>query len=255
MANYSAIPLFKSHYSLGKSVLTLAPHGNSQEDEPCSIFDIAKSLKLDKVTLVEDSMSGFLEAFKSSQSLGVEIQFGLRLTVCSDIKDKSADSRTKEHKVVVFAKNGRGYYDLIKVSTIACNEGFYYYPRIDAQTLKSFWSDDLLMAIPFYDSFIYQNNFTYGQCVPEFSFCEPVFFVEDNNLPLDMLIKRKVKAYAEGKYEVFNSQSIFYENKEEFMTYLTFRCISKRTTLNKPNLEHCSSNEFCAEAFKEKYGR
>lgn len=252
---YSAIPLFKSHYSLGKSVLTLAPAGASSKDEPSSIFDLAKKLKLKKLPLVEDSMSGFLQAYKSSEDLGIEPQFGLRLTVCDDIDKKNAESRLKEHKIIVFAKNGNGYYDLIKISTIACNEGFYYYPRLDFKTLKALWSDDLMLVIPFYDSFVYQNNFTYSICVPDFSFCKPVFFIEDNNLPLDFLMRKKVLAYAEEKYDTFQAQSIFYESKKDFLSYLTFRCISKRTTLNKPNLEHCSSNEFCAQSFKEKYGR
>ena len=122
-------------------------------------------------------------------------------------------------------------------------------------SLKKLWSDNLILAAPFYDSFVYQNNFTYSICVPEFSFCDPIFFIENNNLPMDRLLEKKVLSYASDKYEVYNTQSIYYENKEDFLSYLTFRCISKRTTLNKPNLEHCSSNEFCAEAFREKYGK
>ena len=128
---YTAVPLFKSHYSLGKSVLTLAPPGNAAEDEPSSVFDISAKLKLKNITLVEDSMSGFLEAYKSSEQLGAQLSFGLRLTVCEDISKKTADSRIKEHKIIVFAKNGSGYYDLIKISTIACNDGFYYYGIVE----------------------------------------------------------------------------------------------------------------------------
>lgn len=252
---YSAIPLFKTHYSLGKSVLTLAPEGSSAEDEPSSVFDIAKHLKLDSVTLVEDSMSGFLEAYKSSEKQNLQLQYGLRITICNNIENKTAESRAKEYKLIVFAKNTKGYSDLIKISTIACVEGFYYYPRIDMLSLKKLWSDNLVLAAPFYDSFVYQNNFTYSICVPEFSFCDPIFFIENNNLPMDKLLENKVVDYAKDKYEIYKSQSIYYENKEDFLSYLTFRCISKRTTLNKPNIEHCSSNEFCAESFKEKYGQ
>lgn len=252
---YTAVPLFKSHYSLGKSVLTLAPPGNAAEDEPSSVFDISAKLKLKNITLVEDSMSGFLEAYKSSEQLGAQLSFGLRLTVCEDILKKTADSRIKEHKIIVFAKNGSGYYDLIKISTIACNDGFYYYPRIDFKNLKEYWSKNLMMGIPFYDSFLYQNKFTYSVCVPDFSFCKPMFFTENNNLPFDNILERKIKSYTDNKYETCKSQSIYYESKKDFLSYLTFRCISKRTTLNKPNLEHCSSNEFCAESFKEKYGK
>lgn len=253
---YSCVPLFKSHYSLGKSILTLSKAGSSQEDEPSSIFDIAKKLDLSRITLVEDSISGFLEAYKSSEELKKELQFGLRLTICDNIQNKTSESRDKEHKIIIFAKNTDGYFKLVKISTIACSDGFYYYPRIDTQTLKSLWDKNLLMAIPFYDSFIFKNNFTYSICVPEFSFCEPIYFVENNNLPFDHLIENRVRQYAKSNNgEVFSTQSIYYENKEDFLSYITFRCISERTTLNKPNLEHCSSNEFCAESFKEKYGK
>jgi DNA polymerase III alpha subunit len=255
MANYSAIPLFKSHYSLGKSVLTLSPAGPSEKDEPSSVFNIAEKLKLKSVTLVEDSMSGFLEAYKSSQNQKVKLQFGLRLTLCDQISKKTSESRTKEHKVVIFAKNGKGYYDLIKISTIACNEGFYYYPRIDTDSLKELWSDDLMLTVPFYDSYVFKNHFTYSVCVPDFSFCKPTYLVENNNLPLDALLERKVRSAAAKDFEIFQAQSVYYEAKKDFLSYLTCRCISKRTTLNKPNLEHCSSNEFCAEAFNEKYGK
>ena len=250
---YSAVPLFKSHYSLGKSILTLAKAGSSSDDEPDSIFDIAKDLGLKKITLVEDSISGFLEAYKSSEDAKMSLQFGLRLTVCDGIENKTAESREREHKVVIFAKNSDGYTSLIKISSVACSSGFYYYPRIDIQTLKSVWDNkNLLLAIPFYDSFIYKNNLTYSICVPEFSFCEPVFFTENNDLPFDELIKKRVIEHA-GSSPIIQAQSIYYKNKKDFLSYLTFRCISERTTLNKPELPHCSSEEFCSESFLQKY--
>jgi len=252
---FSAVPLFKSHYSLGKSILTLAKVNSSDADEPSSIIDIAKKLNLESLYLVDDSISGFLEAYKSCEEAKLKLRFGLRITVCDDINNKSQESKDREHKVIVFAKNTKGYYSLVKISTIACAEGFYYYPRIDCKQLKSLWTEDLLLAIPFYDSFIYKNNLTYSICVPDFSFCKPTFFIEDNNLPFDNLLKQKVQEYAGADSEIFSSQSIYYENKEDFLAYLTFRCISERTTLSKPNLEHCSSNEFCAESFKDKYGK
>ena len=253
---YSAVPLFKSHYSLGKSVLTLAKAGSSEPDEPSSIIDIAKKLKLDKVYLVDDSISGFLEAYKSCEDAKLNFSFGLRLTICDDINNKTAESREKEHKVIVFIKKSEGYQNLIKISTVASTNGFYYYPRIDCKTLREFWNNEnLLLCIPFYDSYVFKNNLTYSICAPDFSFCDPTYFVEDNNLPFDGILKKKVEETTPDKNLVVKAQSIYYENKEDFLAYLTFRCISERTTLSKPNLEHCSSNEFCAESFEEKYGK
>jgi len=253
---YSAIPLFKSHYSLGKSILTLAKAGSSEADEPSSIIDIAKKLNLENLHLVDDSISGFLEAYKSCEDAKLNLRFGLRLTVCDDIDNKTAESREKEHKVIIYILNTDGYYDLIKISTLASIQGFYYYPRIDCKNLKKLWNDkNLHLCVPFYDSYVFKNNLSYSICVPDFSFCNPTYFVEDNNLPYDEILKSKVEEITTDKQPAVKTQSVYYENKEDFLAYLTFRCISERTTLNKPNLEHCSSNEFCAESFKEKYGK
>ena len=72
---FSAVPLFKSHYSLGKSILTLAKAGSSDSDEPSSIIDIAKNLNLQNLYLVDDSISGFLEAYKSCEEAKINLRF------------------------------------------------------------------------------------------------------------------------------------------------------------------------------------
>jgi DNA polymerase III alpha subunit len=78
-------------------------------------------------------------------------------------------------------------------------------------------------------------------------------FLESNSLPFDNLIKTKIETYSkENKIELLNTKSIYYKNYNDFKSYLTFRCINNRTTLNKPELNHMSSNEFCFESFKEK---
>ena len=128
-------------------------------------------------------------------------------------------------------------------------------PRIDFKNLKKLWSDDdLQMAIPFYDSFIFNNIMGHAVCIPDFAFMNPIFFIEDNNLPFDPLIKDRVNQYCDGKSETLPTQSIFYKDKEDFKAYLTFRCINNRSTLGRPNLDHMSSNEFCFESWRQKNG-
>ena len=68
----------------------------------------------------------------------------------------------------------------------------------------------------------------------------------------DPLIKNKMLEYAKSNnLESFNTKSIYYKNKKDFKCFLTFRCINNRTTLNKPEMEHMSSNEFCFESWLE----
>ncbi len=249
------LPLFKSHYSIGRSILTLDPTDEHVANSPDSIFYLAKSQGLDKVFLVDDNMSGFLQAYSSSQEMGMDLVFGLRLSICPDMHQKDESVLKETCKYILIAKNSEGYKKLIKIYTLAAQEGFYYVPRIDFNNLNEIWSEeDLQMAIPFYDSFIYNNVMGHAVCIPDFSSISPVFFIENNNLPFDNLIKERVLQYSSGKYETVDTQSIYYKNKKDFKAYLTFRCINNRSTLGRPNLDHMSSNEFCVESWKEKNG-
>ena len=76
------------------------------------------------------------------------------------------------------------------------------------------------------------------------------FFTEDNGLPFDSILKRLIKDYAEGKYEILKAKSIFYKDRQDFKSFLSFKCINKRSTLDKPEMEHMSSDEFSFESWK-----
>ena len=246
------IPLFKSHFSIGKSILTLdSPSDPIDPTSPDSIFDIVKENDIKEIFLVEDSMAGFLEAYTKSEELGVKLVFGLRLGFCPDLNNKSEEGRKNSFKNIIFIKNQKGYKQLIKICTKAAQDGFYYEPRMDFKTLKEFWTSDLLLAVPFYDSFLYNNKYTDSQCVPDFSFCNPIFIKEDNDTLLDDDMNSSVDKFCRDKYETVKAKSIYYKTREDFSAYLTHRCINKRTSLQKPNFDGMCSNEFCYESYKE----
>lgn len=247
-------PLFKSNYSIGRGILTLEEPGKSAENEPDSLIDICIENNLKELILVDDHFGGALEAFHNCKKNNIKLIYGLRFTIVSNISDKSEESINKESKIIIFAKNSSGLKKLIKIYSTGYKDGFYYIPRIDYQTIKNYWAEsDLKIAVPFYDSFIFKNSLTFGSCVPDFSFCRPEFFIENNGLPFDELLKNKVELYAkEGGYKVQPAQSIYYKYRKDFLAYLTFRCIDARTTLDKPNFDHMTSDDFSVESWKEK---
>ena len=245
------LPLFKSQYSLGRSILTLEGADASVEGGPDSIIDLAIANKMSKVFLVEDSMSGFLQAYKNLADQKIKLAFGLRITVCPDIDEKTEESRHKSCKYVLFCKNENGYHALIKIASDSSRLGFYHEPRIDFATLQKYWNDDLSLCIPFYDSFLHKNLLTNSVCIPNFDFTQPTFFFEDNDLPFDFLIQDKLKDYCyKNNYDLINAKSIFYAKKKDFKAYLTFRCVNNRSTLDKPNLDHMGSDEFSLESWE-----
>lgn len=252
------IPLFKSHYSIGKSILTLEKKGekdkllkeNPNYIGPESIIDLCLQNNIKHLFLVEDSMSSFLEAYLNSKDAGLKFSFGLRILVTANLEDKSEESIEKSSRYIIFAKNENGYRDLIRLYSIANRDGFYYYPRLDFKTLNKNWTDNLLLAIPFYDSFLHKNYFSGHICLPDFSKIQPIFFWENNGVPYDNQLKRRVFEYADGKYPIYKAKSVFYNKKEDFPSYMTFRCISSRTTLDKPELTNLCSDRFCLEDLK-----
>ena len=109
---------------------------------------------------------------------------------------------------------------------------------------------DLMLAIPFYDSFIYQNNFKYeANFMHDLTAYDPVFFIEDNHLPVDLLLKQAVEEFASANN--FNTQkvkSIYYRNRKDltaFQTYkmITNRSFGRRASIHAPNLDGCGSED------------
>ena len=248
----NVLPLFKTHYSLGRSILTVAPPTSLDENSPISVFDIAKKHNLKDIIVIDDSITGFLEAYTSSEKAKVKLIYGLRLYCVNDISQKNEETLKSASKIIIFIKNTKGYSDLIKISSFYQQEGFYYHGNIDYSNLKRLWTDNLLLAIPFYDSFIFMNTLCGGLCVPNFSFTKPTFFIERSDLPFDALVQDKVLAYTKyNNFDVNPARSIYYYHKSDFIAALTYRCIRERSTLQEPNLEHFSSDWFCFDTWEE----
>ena len=137
------IPIFTSHYSIGKSILTLDLPNEQKEDGARSIFSIAEDNELEEIFLVENSLTGLPQALKNSKELSIPLRFGLSLNICD-----------QEHKVVIFAKNTQGLSRLNKIYSTA----FSGKECLSESKLKKLWSKkDLMLVVPFYDSFLFKN--------------------------------------------------------------------------------------------------
>lgn len=245
------VPLFKSNFSIGKSILTLdMPTQNPDPSESDSILQIAVDNKLEKIVLVEDTMIGFLQAFKSCKQLNIQLIFGLRLNCCNNISSDISEIEKSQHKIIIFAKNDNGCRLLNKIYSIAFCEHDGY---VDSDILASLWDDSCLnLTIPFYDSYIFKNSFSFNNCIPNFNFTNCNFFIERNNLPFDEILIEKIQKIAKPTL----AKSIYYKSKKDAFAYQAYRCITNRSfgkeqSLSSPNLNHFGSDEFCWESFIE----
>lgn len=246
------VALFKSHFSIGKSILTLDDPKKTTDGGSDSIFKIAKENNLKKIVLVEDSLIGFFEAWKRSRELGINLTFGLRMSVRNS---SLAEDDSSEHKVIIFAKNSDGCKIMNKIYSAAfCDFSGY----VDYQFIKKIWSEkDLHLAIPFYDSFIHVNNFTFGNAVPDLAFTNPTVFYEDNETSIDGLLFNIVSKFSDdNKLKMQKAKTIYYKNNEDVDAYMSYKIICNRSfgkdrSIQKPNLEHFCSNKFSFQSWKE----
>tara|TARA_R100000995_G_scaffold30304_1_gene13501 strand:+ start:927 stop:1676 length:750 start_codon:yes stop_codon:yes gene_type:complete len=241
-------PVFKSTYSIGKSILTL--DDSDKEGGPDSIFTICDENKIKSLVLVEDSMTGFVTAHNRCKEKGIDLIFGLRITCCNNTFEQD----NSDHKIVIFANNDEGCRLLYRIYSYAHTGES---GKVDFNFLNGIWNENLELVIPFYDSFIFNNNFYLKKCVPDFHKILPTFWLENNGLPFDELLRGKVEKFARGMMRpVKKVKTILYKNKSDVEALQTYKIVCNRNfgraaSLSCPNLDHFGSNEFCIESYLE----
>ncbi len=251
MNNLNLLPVFTSHFSLGRSILNL----DDSEDEidiskPVSIFSIARQYKLDKIFLKENSFSGFIRFYEGCKKLNIQGIFGIKLIMCNDSAKKDDESRKTESAVTIWMKNSDSYKDLLRIYSKSHTENFYYYGRYSWNELIENWSDNLILSVDFYNGFTARNLLENYQCIPNFGQIKPYFEYSLMGLPFDSLIETATNEYVKNnKYEKLNTHLIFYYKNQDFKQYLLMRCINNRTTFNKPQLVHNAFDTFCFQEY------
>ncbi|WP_430971694.1 DNA polymerase III subunit alpha [Sunxiuqinia rutila] len=91
-------------------------------------------------------MFGIKEFYDVCKREGVKPILGCETYVASrTIQDKSVKVDRSGDHLILLAKNLKGYRNLIKLISIASNEGFYYKPRIDKNILEKY-SEGLVVS-------------------------------------------------------------------------------------------------------------
>ncbi len=116
-----------SHYSL--------LDGLTKIDE---LVDKAKEMGFTSLALTDHGvMYGVVEFYQKCKKAGIKPIIGVEVYLASGSRlNKNVKSDEKNYHLLLLAKNEQGYKNLIKMTTIAHLEGFYYKPRIDWEVLQ-----------------------------------------------------------------------------------------------------------------------
>lgn len=85
------------------------------------------------------TLSGVIEFYKECQKRDIKPIIGMEAYVAPrKHTDKSTREDRTPYHLTLLAQNEIGYKNLIKLSTIACLDGFYYKPRVDRELLERY---------------------------------------------------------------------------------------------------------------------
>lgn len=85
------------------------------------------------------TLSGAIEFYKEATSKGIKPLLGIETYVAArKHTDKDPQKDKQRFHLIIIAMNEVGYRNLMKLSTIANLDGFYYFPRIDHDLLERY---------------------------------------------------------------------------------------------------------------------
>lgn len=104
------------------------------------LVEKAKSLQMPAVAITDHGvMYGVIEFYQKATKAGIKPIIGVEAYVARNgLNNKRAKIDERPYHLVLLAKNNTGYKNLIKLTSIAHLEGFYYKPRIDLELLKKY---------------------------------------------------------------------------------------------------------------------
>ncbi len=104
------------------------------------LIDQVKEFGMDSIAITDHgTLSGAIEFYTQAKDNGVKPIIGIEAYMATRLlANKEASEDKKYYHLIILAMNIAGYKNLMRLSTIANLEGFYYKPRIDRETLKKY---------------------------------------------------------------------------------------------------------------------
>ncbi len=104
------------------------------------LIDRVKELGMESVAMTDHgTMSGAIEFYKAAEAGGIKPIIGMEAYVAPRAKDDRDPAKDRQYyHLTMLAMNNTGYQNLMRLSTIANLEGFYYKPRIDHDLIEQY---------------------------------------------------------------------------------------------------------------------
>ena len=104
-------------------------------------FELAKKYRMDAMALTDHgNMFGAVEFYQTAIKHGIKPIVGCEIYVSpgSRFEKKTGEGGEGNYHLTLLVKNETGYFNLLKLVSLAHLEGFYYKPRVDKELLNQY---------------------------------------------------------------------------------------------------------------------
>ena len=184
----------------------------------------AKELGMTSLGITDHGdMYGVVEFYSTCVAAGIKPILGFEMYLApNSLREKKPGDKSPYH-LTLLASNYQGYQNLIKLVTISNLEGFYYKPRIDKETLKSYRDGLIILSgCPSSELAQYIMDGEYGKAEELAKWYKetfPHYFIEvqrHDNLPfLDNLNDQLLRISTELHIPIVATNDLHYINQAD----------------------------------------
>lgn len=206
------------------------------------------------------ALYGVIDFYNACQSAGIKPIIGCELYLAPRrMRDRTRQDQTSYH-LLLLAKDATGYRNLLRLSTMAHLEGFYYKPRVDKEALRQH-ADGLIatsscLAGEIPDALLKGDYARARQLVNEYCeiFGRENFYIElqDHGLPEQRTVNEGLLRLAqEFRLPLLATNDAHYLNREDAEIHEVLLCIQTNTHIDDPKRLRFGAQEFYLKSPQE----
>ena len=185
---------------------------------------------------------GAVNFYNACKDAGIKPIIGVELYTTKDIYEKSKETRSMGH-IILLAKDNEGYHNLLKLASKASTDGFYYKPRTDMNLLRTYHEGLICLSACLKGDIpqLLLNGDRDGAIAMATELKDIFgddFFIElqYHKLPEERVVLPKLILLAkELGIQTVCTNDVHYVERDDAFAQRVLMCMSMKTTVNNPD--------------------
>ncbi|MFQ5583747.1 MAG: DNA polymerase III subunit alpha, partial [Calditrichia bacterium] len=227
----------------------------------------AAQLKMPALAITDHgNMFGVLEFYKAAREAGIKPIIGVEAYMApGSRKEKKGGGKSgikTAYHLLLLAKNNTGYQNLMKLSSIAYLEGFYYKPRIDREVLKKY-SEGLICTSACMNGEVFSHlakgDLKGAQNIVEFYqelFGDDYYLeIQNHNFPEEAGYEKVYKLAKDMRVPVIATNDVHYLEKDHHHSHDILLCLQTGKSLHDTNRLRYQTEDLYLKSVDEMYAQ